>query len=186
MDLIVGLGNPGKNYEDTRHNVGFMVADQLIGDHKATNISKKEFRGELYKTPNFLILKPLTYMNLSGESVQAVVSYYKTEKLVVIHDDLDIAFGAMRFKRGGGSGGHNGLKSIDAHLGNDYLRVRFGIGKPPAGFDTADFVLSRFAKEQTDKLNELVIHASKSALLLLDTPLDRVSSKQSLKVANDS
>ena len=128
--LIVGLGNPGNDYEKTRHNIGFMVIDELIARHNASKLSSSSFEGELYKFKNHLLLKPLTFMNLSGNSVVKVKNFYKIEDVVVIHDDLDLSFGALRFKKGGGHGGHNGLKSIDAMITKEYLRVRMGIGKP--------------------------------------------------------
>jgi PTH1 family peptidyl-tRNA hydrolase len=118
MKLIVGLGNPGREYTKNRHNIGFMVIDELISRLGASSISKTSFKGELYKAGDTLLLKPQTYMNLSGESVQAVYHFYDIEldNIVVIHDDLDLAFGAIRVKKGGGHGGHNGLRSIDKHI----------------------------------------------------------------------
>ena len=107
--LIVGLGNPGPDYEKTRHNIGFMVIDELIKRHNAQKLSSSSFQGELYKFSNHLLLKPLTYMNLSGNSIVAVKKFYKIDDVVVIHDDLDLPFGTLRFKHGGGHGGHNGL-----------------------------------------------------------------------------
>jgi len=129
MKLIVGLGNPTDKYKNNRHNIGFMVVDKLISNLEAHDISKKEFKGELYKSSNILLLKPQTYMNLSGESVVRVCNYYKIEidDVIVIHDELDIDFGKIKIKKGGSSGGHNGIKSIDKHCTNEYLRVRVGI-----------------------------------------------------------
>ena len=129
--LVVGLGNPELLYKNNRHNVGFMVIDSILDDHSSyEKISKTNFKGELFKLPSMLLLKPMTYMNLSGESVRAVDDYFKPEQIVVIHDDLDLPFGTLRFKIGGGHGGHNGLRSIDAHIGTEYIRARIGIGKP--------------------------------------------------------
>ena len=121
MTLIVGLGNPGKEYAQTRHNIGFMVLDAIAAKYSKTEISKTSFQGELFKSGSLLFLKPSTFMNLSGKSVQAVYNFYKVENVIVIHDDLDLAFGALRFKKGGGSGGHNGIKSIDEYIGANYL-----------------------------------------------------------------
>ena len=112
--LIVGLGNPGTDYETTRHNIGFMVVDELNHRLDSVNVTKTAFLGNCYKSKNHFLLQPLTFMNLSGESVLKVKNFYKQENVVVIHDDLDLPFGSLRFKHGGGNGGHNGLKSIDS------------------------------------------------------------------------
>lgn len=168
MILLVGLGNPGTEYKNNRHNIGFMVIDKLVSDLKAVNITKSSFKGELYKTQNFLLLKPLTYMNLSGESVQAVASYYKIEDVVVFHDELDISLGSIRIKNGGSSGGHNGLKSIDAHIGVNYDRVRLGIGRPEHKSDVTKHVLSNFSKEEIPCVVKVIERACEIAK---ETPL---------------
>ncbi|EOY0101659.1 aminoacyl-tRNA hydrolase, partial [Campylobacter coli] len=108
MILVVGLGNIGKEYEDTRHNVGFMLIDLLLKEGNFTNLTNSKFKGELFKMGSSLLLKPHTYMNNSGLSVKAVNDFYKCERIIVVHDDIDINLGALRFKRGGSSGGHNG------------------------------------------------------------------------------
>ena len=151
MKLIVGLGNPGKKYELNRHNVGFLVLDYLIDEFRASKISSK-FKGELYKSDKYLFLKPTTYMNLSGESVVLVKDFYKIENdnIIVIHDDIDLALGALKFKKGGSSGGHNGLKSIDKYIGNDYWRIRVGVGRPERKEDVVNYVLSDFTKEELE------------------------------------
>jgi len=128
--LIVGLGNPGPNYEQTRHNIGFMVIDELVRRQNAQKLSSSSFDGELFKFSNHFLLKPLTFMNLSGNSIVAVKKFYKLDEVVVIHDDLDLPFGTLRFKKGGGHGGHNGLKSTDERISKDYVRVRMGISTP--------------------------------------------------------
>lgn len=130
MILVVGLGNPGREYENTRHNVGFMLIDELIsgGGFDAVG-SLSKFKGELYKKGSLLLLKPQTFMNLSGNSVKAVNDFYKPERIIVIHDDIDLKFGALKFKKGGSSGGHNGIKSIDNLIGNEYERIRIGVGR---------------------------------------------------------
>ncbi len=132
MKIVVGLGNPGKRYQNTRHNIGFRVVDRVVSTSEAINVSKRAFEGELYRGSNLLLLKPLTFMNLSGRSVKMVMQFYKVslENLIVIHDDIDIPLGSVRFKVGGSSGGHNGLKSIDEVVGDGYLRVRVGVGRP--------------------------------------------------------
>ncbi|NCB55184.1 MAG: aminoacyl-tRNA hydrolase, partial [Epsilonproteobacteria bacterium] len=171
MTLIVGLGNPDLQYKNNRHNVGFMVVDGLIdGQTSCEKITKTNFKGELFKAPSMLLLKPSTYMNLSGESVRAVSDYFKPDHVIVIHDDLDLPFGTLRFKIGGGHGGHNGLRSIDAHIGVEYTRVRIGIGKPAHKSDVAKYVLSDFSACQRKFLPEILVHVTKSvqALLLHD------------------
>ncbi len=151
MKLIVGLGNPGKKYELNRHNVGFLAVDYLIDKFNASKISSK-FKGELFKSGEYLFLKPSTFMNLSGESVVLVKNFYKFDNkdIIVIHDDIDLKLGALRFKRGGSSGGHNGLKSIDAHIGNDYYRIRIGVGRPEKKEEVVNYVLSDFSKEELE------------------------------------
>ena len=181
MVLIVGLGNPGRQYESTRHNIGFRVADELLRRHGGQNLSKPAFKGDLFKTSDTLILKPMTYMNLSGESVATVAHFYKPDRLVVIHDDLDLPFGALRFKHGGGTGGHNGLKSIDACWGNDYLRVRMGIGRPPAHWGVADFVLAPFGLEQLAALEGWIARGADASWRLRHESLADVSSLLSQK-----
>ncbi len=186
MHLIVGLGNPGKRYEKNRHNVGFMVVDELIGRLNPTPINKKEFKGELFKSSNILLLKPLTFMNLSGESVRAVKEFYKIplENIIVVHDDLDLALGALRFKKGGGSGGHNGLKSIDSLCGREYLRVRFGIGRPRIKEDVVRYVLSDFTPKELECIEPVIKKAAGAALALTTHPLDYVKANYTQKGVN--
>jgi len=182
MTLIVGLGNPDLQYKNNRHNVGFMVIDALIGDQSSCEkITKANFKGELFKAPSMLLLKPTTYMNLSGESVRSVDDYFKPDQIIVIHDDLDLPFGTLRFKIGGGHGGHNGLRSIDAHIGVEYIRVRIGIGKPEHKGDVAKYVLSDFSACQREFLPEIILHVKKSIKALLTGDLKEVSLQYSLK-----
>ena len=157
--MLVGLGNPGSDYQANRHNIGFMLIDKLIDETQATNITKASFKGALYKTPHFYLLKPMTYMNLSGESVRAVMDYFKLDDFMVYHDELDIPLGSLRIKQAGSSGGHNGLKSIDSHLGNDYLRIRLGIGRPEHKKDVTKHVLGNFSKEQIPCVETILQHA---------------------------
>lgn len=182
MTLIVGLGNPDLQYKNNRHNVGFMVVDALIdGQTSCEKITKTTFKGELFKAPSMLLLKPSTYMNLSGESVRAVSDYFKPDHVIVIHDDLDLPFGTLRFKIGGGHGGHNGLRSIDVHIGVEYTRVRIGIGKPAHKSDVAKYVLSDFSACQRKFLPEILVHVTKSVQALLLHDLKEVSLQYSLK-----
>lgn len=170
--LFVGLGNPGDKYKHNRHNIGFMVIDYILSElSNVSNISKNKFMGELSKSGNDFFLKPTTYMNNSGQSVQSVVNYYDIDDVIVIHDDLDLDFGAIRFKHGGGSGGHNGLKSIDQYISNQYSRIRIGISKPAHG-NVANYVLKDFAKAEMiciDKIKEYIFR------LLLDIKTKEIS-----------
>jgi len=155
--LIVGLGNPGSKYQWTRHNAGFMVLDRLT-DIAGISLARKKFSGFYgegdWQGVHLLLLKPLTFMNLSGRSVVEALRFHKLhlKDLVVIHDDLDIPFGRVKVKEGGGHGGHNGLRSLVAELGSgDFTRVRVGIGRPSRG-DAVDYVLSRFADDELKQL----------------------------------
>ena len=185
MRLFVGLGNIGAKYEETRHNVGFMVADELISAYNARDISSKNFKGALFKSSDILILKPHTYMNLSGSSVLAVKSFFKIQiqDIVVIHDDIDLDFGAIRYKIGGGDGGHNGLRSIDATMGKEYTRVRIGISRPEIKSRVSSYVLSEFTKDQKQKLPKIIKDAVAGANALLDIPLEEVRSRYTKKVS---
>ncbi|MCI2420678.1 aminoacyl-tRNA hydrolase [Saccharopolyspora sp. K220] len=156
--LIVGLGNPGPRYAGNRHNIGFLVADELAdrigGKFKAHKSGAEVVEGRLAGTRAVLV-KPRSFMNLSGGPVAGAVKFYKAppESLIVIHDELDLPFGTVRLKRGGGENGHNGLRSISKSLGTrDYLRVRFGIGRPPGRMDPADYVLKDFSGTERKEL----------------------------------
>jgi peptidyl-tRNA hydrolase, PTH1 family len=167
--LVVGLGNPGPAYARNRHNVGFLVADLMaerggvrFGRHRRAVAEVAE--GRLgFGGPRLVLAKPLTYMNLSGGPVAALSAFYKVpaERIVAVHDDLDIPYGQLRAKLGGGEGGHNGLRSVTKSLGTkDYVRVRFGIGRPPGRQDPADFVLSDFSPVERKELDFLVDRAA--------------------------
>ncbi len=183
MTLFVGLGNPGSQYENTRHNIGFKIIDKLVDDFLARDISKTTFHGKLFRAASSLFLKPTTFMNLSGKSVQPVKHFFKIEleDVIVIHDDIDLPFGAVRFKRGGGHGGHNGLKSLDAYLTKEYLRVRVGVGKPEHKSQVSDYVLHDFNKDETQVLASLIDHVAEACKVLADQELNEVKSKYSLK-----
>ena len=183
MLLIVGLGNPGSKYEHTRHNIGFRVIDRLINSSNAIDISKSSFYGELYKSKETLFLKPTTFMNLSGKSVIAVKNFYKIDidDIVVVHDDIDLPFSALRFKRGGGHGGHNGLKSIDSAIGKEYIRVRMGVGKPEYKSQVADFVLSDFNQQEESIIDRWIDHTVEAINQLKEKELEEVKSRYSLK-----
>jgi len=179
--LIVGLGNPGPNYEHTRHNIGFMVIDELLKRQNAQKLSSSSFNGELFKFSNHFLLKPLTFMNLSGVAIGAVKKFYKIDEVVVIHDDLDLPFGTLRFKKGGGHGGHNGLKSTDENISKEYIRVRMGIGKPEHKGEVASYVLSDFSKNEQGYLKEWISAACEAVECLLTNSLEDVSTKYTIK-----
>jgi len=183
MLLIVGLGNPGSQYEDTRHNIGFKVIDKLVSDFGARDVSKNSFYGELFKSNQTLFLKPTTFMNLSGKSLLAVKNFYKIEleNIIVVHDDIDLPFSALRFKSGGGHGGHNGLRSIDSLIGKDYIRVRMGVGKPEHKSQVADYVLHDFSSQERDILDAWISHSVSAIKELEEHDLNYVKSRYSLK-----
>lgn len=162
MWVLVGLGNPGKEYQDNRHNIGFMVIDDIAREFGLPAFSKK-FEGELTEGridgEKVVLVKPMTYMNLSGQCVQKVARFYKVtpNRIVAFHDELDLAAGKMRTKKGGGAAGHNGLKSMDAHLNSqDYWRVRLGIGHPGDRDRVTGHVLGDFSKEEQKWLPEWI------------------------------
>jgi PTH1 family peptidyl-tRNA hydrolase len=161
VHLIAGLGNPGPEYHETRHNAGFMVLDRLA-DLADISVTRKAFSGICgegrWQGKRLFLLKPQTYMNLSGRSVAAALRFYKLEStdLIIIHDELDIPFGQVKIKEGGGHGGHNGLRSLMEDLGSgDFLRVRVGIGRPAKG-DPIKYVLGNFGKDEGPQLPRLL------------------------------
>ena len=179
--LIVGLGNPGAQYEDTRHNIGFMVIDALIERQNAIKLSSSNYEGDLFKFKNHYLLKPLTFMNLSGNSIGKVKNFYKIDEVVVIHDDLDLPFGTLRFKKGGGHGGHNGLKSADAKISKEYIRVRMGISKPEHKGEVSSYVLGSFSSEEQGHLASWIEQTCKAIEDLLINSLEDVSSLHTIK-----
>jgi len=179
--LLAGLGNPGLQYEQTRHNIGFMFID-FLRQHKSCDLLKKSlFKGELYRCQSNYLLKPTTYMNLSGESIIAVKSFFKIEDVLVIHDDMDLPFGAVRFKFGGGSGGHNGIKSTDSHIGNGYWRLRLGIGKPMNRSEVVNYVLGRFEQKQLEQMSILFEHCQNAIDALETLPFEEVRTRYNVK-----
>jgi PTH1 family peptidyl-tRNA hydrolase len=162
LALIVGLGNPGASYAGNRHNVGFMVLDELarrVGGRFTSHKAGADLLEARLAGRRAIMARPRSFMNISGPAVAGTARYFKipATDVVVIHDDLDLDYGVLKLKRGGGEGGHNGLRSISACLGSkDYLRVRFGIGRPPGRMDPADFVLRDFSPVQRRELDLLV------------------------------
>ena len=162
--IIVGLGNIGKQYDNTRHNIGFAVLDEFarvnnFSDWLEKKDLKSHFTSQTIGETRVILIKPTTFMNLSGEAVQAASAFYKVpaDKVVVVHDELDIPFGQIRTRMGGSAAGHNGIKSVTQHMGENYGRVRIGVGpKDPPQIDSADFVLARFSKEQMEQMPHLL------------------------------
>jgi PTH1 family peptidyl-tRNA hydrolase len=182
MWLFVGLGNPGSQYRHNRHNIGFMAADEIARRHKFSPW-KNKFKGEVADGviggEKVLLLKPLTFMNDSGESVQAASAFHKIapEKIVVFYDELDLAPGKIRVKKGGGAGGHNGIRSIDAHMPPDYWRVRLGIGHPGDKNLVTPYVLGDFFKEEVADLEKFLETVAEHAAYLVDGKTDDYMTK---------
>lgn len=173
MKLIVGLGNPTAKYEGTRHNVGFDVIDMLSKEYNIA-VDTAKYKG-LYgkgriEGQNVILLKPMTYMNLSGESVVAAANYYKIlpEDILIIYDDINLDVGRLRIREKGSAGGHNGMKHIIAQLGTDgFPRVRVGVGMKPPKMDLVDYVLSRFSKEEQERMEAGYENACKAVALMI-------------------
>lgn len=188
MKLLVGLGNPGQKYERNRHNIGFMAVEEIARVHSFApwrSRFKGFFSEGLIDGNKCLLLKPSTFMNLSGEAVRAAIQFYKIplEDLIVLHDEIDIAPGKIRVKSGGGNAGHNGLKSISQHLGNDYVRVRLGVGRPVNKGDVANYVLRDFAKAEQPWLDEMISSVARHAARLVTTDLGGFASHVGQDVA---
>lgn len=155
MYVIAGLGNPKKEYDNTRHNIGFSIID-MLAEKTGISIGTAKHKGLLgagyWNGQKLLLVKPLTFMNLSGECIREVLDYYKVdgrENLIVIHDDISLEPGVIRIRKKGSAGGHNGLKNIIQHLGHDqFIRIKVGVGEKPAGYDLADYVLGHFSGDE--------------------------------------
>ncbi|MHB8138933.1 MAG: aminoacyl-tRNA hydrolase [Smithellaceae bacterium] len=188
--LIVGLGNPGKRYEPTRHNIGFMVLEKLAAQLEI-QLKQKSFnalwgKGTLAGN-NILLAEPQTFMNLSGTAVRQLQSFFKTDisNLIVIHDDLDLPFGAIRLKQGGGTAGHKGLASIESNLGtSDFMRVRLGIGKPVDKSRIEGYVLEPFWKEERDLLPDVISRAADASTEIVLNGLQKAIGKYQTKNIN--
>ena len=172
MQLVVGLGNPGPQYDGTRHNIGFEVVDCLALRHrfdaprnfKNAIVCKGRISGQ-----DVLLVKPQTYMNRSGDPVGVIARYYKTEpgEVIVVHDELDFLPGDVRLKPNGGAGGHNGLRSLIDHMGKEFPRIRMGVGKPANAAQGADYVLSRFDKASRVAMDEAIVVAADAVAAIL-------------------
>lgn len=160
MKLIVGLGNPGEQYKLTRHNVGFIFIDEYLKENRITDIREKyksEFVQTTHKGEKIFYQKPMTFMNLSGEAVGEVVRFFKIDpktELFVIYDDMDLAFGKLKIRKDGRAGGHNGIKSIIQHVGEEFVRIKFGIGKAKTKEETVGHVLGKFSPDEKEILKE--------------------------------
>jgi PTH1 family peptidyl-tRNA hydrolase len=182
MWLIVGLGNPGPKYADTRHNIGFMVVDALAARTQASSFSQK-FKAEVatgrIAGESVALVKPLTFMNLSGDAVQPAMAFYKAtpETVVVVHDDLDLPLGTLRLKKGGGHGGHNGLRHITEKIGADFVRVRAGIGRPERQSQVTSHVLAGFSVDERIVIDELITRAADAAMTLCTQGLTAAQQK---------
>ena len=181
MYIIVGLGNPTKEYMHTRHNVGFDTIDAIAEKYRISVTEKKHkaLIGKGYIEGQKVILaKPQTYMNLSGESVRELIDYYKadeTQELIVIYDDISLPPGQLRIRKKGSAGGHNGIKNIIAHLGHDsFMRIKVGVGEKPQGWDLADYVLGHFSKEEQQVMQESFDRAADAAAALLSEEVQQV------------
>lgn len=190
MIIIAGLGNPGKEYVNTRHNVGFMAIDALASKY-GIDVNEKKHKAIIGKgTINgqkVILAKPQTFMNLSGESLRELVDYYKPEvetQVIVVYDDITLDVGGIRVRKKGSAGGHNGMKSIIAHLGTEnFQRVRVGIGEKPARMDLADWVLSRFSKEDLTILEDSLGEAVDAVTMLTEGGIDEAMNKYNRKVS---
>ena len=171
--IIVGLGNPGDRYDRTRHNAGFWFVDEIARRHGGEFREDRRHQGDIARVSidgqDIRLLKPATFMNRSGNAVRSLASYLKvpTEGVMVAHDEIDLPVGTVRLKRGGGPGGHNGLKDVIAHIGRDFLRVRIGVGHPELQADVVDYVLNRPSRKEADAIVATVDEAADILPLLL-------------------
>ncbi|HIQ96591.1 MAG TPA: aminoacyl-tRNA hydrolase [Candidatus Limivivens merdigallinarum] len=188
MYIIAGLGNPGKQYAHTRHNVGFDTLD-ILEENYHIPIEGKKFKalyGQGYLNgQKVLLVKPQTYMNLSGESLRAFVDYFKIdpkEELIVIYDDISLEPGQLRIRAKGSAGGHNGIKNIIANLGDTFKRVKVGVGEKPKGYDLADYVLSHFSKAERELVEDAMERAADAVALITAGEMDKAMNEYNKKV----
>lgn len=192
MFLIAGLGNPTKKYAHTRHNIGFDSIDWLAEKYHI-ELDQKKFKGTcgtgVIEGQKVLLLKPETFMNLSGESLRAAVDFYKLDpetQVIVIYDDIALAPGYIRVRKKGSAGGHNGIKSIIAHLGTqNFQRIRVGVGEKPKEWDLADYVLGRFTNEDREKVEEAIAHTAEAAALMVQDETDAAMNQYNKKVEKE-
>ena len=189
MHLVVGLGNPGREYQDNRHNLGFRVVDELAGRAAAwrgkwgAELAEVELSGQ-----KVLLCKPMQFMNVSGQAVASVAGFWKvpTEQLVVVHDELDLPLGRLKLSKGGGAGGHNGVRSVIDGLGTpDFLRVRVGIGRPPPNWEGADYVLADFTRAEQPELAGIVAAAAEAVKEIVARGLTSAMNRYNVRPANE-
>ncbi|MBQ6696568.1 MAG: aminoacyl-tRNA hydrolase [Lachnospiraceae bacterium] len=193
MFIIVGLGNPGKDYTNTRHNIGFDVIDALA-DAAGISVIEKKHKAIIGKGvldgQKVILAKPQTYMNLSGESVREIIDYYKVDEeqeLIVISDDISLDVGNIRVRKKGSAGGHNGLKNIIAHLGHDtFMRVKMGVGEKPKGYDLADYVLGHFTADERKVMNDAAKSAVEAIRMMMAGDVDKAMNEFNKKSTQQS
>ena len=184
MFIVAGLGNPGRKYENTRHNVGFMVIDETANRHHI-QVTEKKHKALIGKGmiggEKVILVKPQTFMNLSGESIREIIDYYKIEEkteLIVISDDISMDVGAVRIRKKGSAGGHNGLKNIILHLGHDeFQRIKIGVGEKPECYDLVDYVLGHFDKEESEQIAESVKSAAEAIAVMITDGADEAMNR---------
>lgn len=188
MYLIAGLGNPGKQYERTRHNMGFDTIDELVDRHRipGSGIQHKAMYGKgMIAGEKVILAKPLTYMNLSGDSIREFINYYKMDpetELIVIYDDIDLEPGQIRIRKKGSAGGHNGMKSIISQIGTqNFYRIKVGVGAKPAGWDLADYVLGRFSTKEREEVDKAIEEAADAVEVILGEGIDAAMNKYNAK-----
>ena len=190
MFIIAGLGNPKREYDNTRHNIGFELIDALAKKHNISvmNVAHKALTGKgMIGRHKVILVKPLTFMNLSGESIRPLADYYKIDpvsELIIVSDDVSLPPGQIRVRKKGSAGGHNGLKNIIALLGSEeFCRIRIGVGEKPAGYDLADYVLGHFSKEEQPLMREGIDKAVGAAEMMLDGEIDRAMNEYNRKIS---
>ncbi|MCR4814137.1 MAG: aminoacyl-tRNA hydrolase [Lachnospiraceae bacterium] len=189
MYIIAGLGNPGKEYENTRHNIGYSALDVIAAGY-GIDVSEKKFKSLVGKGViegnRVLLMKPLTYMNLSGEAVREACDYFKIDsetELIVLYDDISLPVGQLRIRPKGSAGGHNGIKNIIFHLGSEvFLRIKVGVGEKPSRMDLADYVLGHFSEEDAALEKEAYEKVSEAILLLMDGKIEEAMNRFNRKV----
>ncbi len=192
MYLIVGLGNPGQKYEHTKHNMGFDVVEELIERHRIgySGTDMKAMYGKgMINGEKVIVIKPMTYMNLSGEAVQQFLHYYKIDpesEMLVIYDDIDLEPGQLRIRKKGSAGGHNGMKNIISCIGTDqFPRVRVGVGAKPQGWDLADYVLAPFGREERKLVDAAIKDAADAAELIIGGEIDKAMNRFNRKIERE-
>ena len=193
MYIIVGLGNPGRDYTNTRHNIGFDVIDTLA-DVAGISVIEKKHKALIGKGvmdgQKVILVKPQTYMNLSGESVRDIIDYYKVDEeqeLIVVSDDTSLDVGSIRIRKKGSAGGHNGLKNIIAHLGHDtFMRIKMGVGEKPKGYDLADYVLGHFSSTERKLMDEAAKTAVEAIRMMMAGDVDKAMNQFNRKSTQQS